>query len=211
MLRVVKHENPEWGEEILVHKNKEYSFPYHIPSHEVFNNDPKMLIRAKCAGLVIATPVITVVRSAYSLALAIFKVLAETYHYLDSGSFSSSAIYEPAFESIRALGYGVLLTRWAVQGMMTPYNARRHYSQLERELNRHADGPHRDKFYLAFCFQRRALMPQESDLDYDQKMQEIAQRLMGDIDFISEMRTSLFTGAWCRLMNTFRSKKAYAA
>ncbi len=169
-IRLEKQANAEWGSLFLQYSEKEYEFPYHIPSGEVFNHDPAFLIRFKCFALVCLTPLISAIRSVYCLALSVFLIISEVYRYLDGQSLSQEAqiaVYENAFDSARALGYGALMTGCGFMGIFTPYEARRDYSAFERNLNRHGDGPHRDKFYLAICFQRLSVIP-EDDLDVNQ-------------------------------------------
>lgn len=203
MLRIQRHVNSEWGEVLFSYKQQEYEFAYHIPTREIFNTDSKKLIRMKCMALTVGTPLIAMMRSVYSLAVSVFRIFAEAYRYLDGGSFSSSAIYEAAFDSLRSVGYGVLLTRWAMQGVFTPYLARQQYGKLERELNRHADAPHHSKFYLAFCFQRRAMMPLDR-LD-DQNVEE---KLARYIDFIDRVEAAFVAWSLPQLINSFKMQKA---
>src|SRR5262249_52339014 len=111
-------------------------------------------------------PLVSVMRSVYWLAISIFMVLSEAFLYLDAQSSSEEAplaIYEKAYDSIRALGYGALMTKCALMGIFSPYQKRFEYGGLERALNRHSDGPHRDKFYLAFCFQRLSVLSEEEE------------------------------------------------
>jgi hypothetical protein len=82
--------------------------------------------------------------------------LAEGFHYLDGRDINKenmTFIKDTITDVPRALSYGSLLTIYAIAGVFFPFWARHHYGQMERELNRHADGPHRNKFYLAICFQ----------------------------------------------------------
>ena len=97
------------GEVIVQYHEIKYHFPYHVPSREIFNLDPEPVIRCKCLALVLMTPLITIVRSVYWLALAVFMGLSAAYHYLDGQDISNEAqqaIIETAKDSARAIGMG---------------------------------------------------------------------------------------------------------
>lgn len=156
--------NPEWGSITVSFEGEEHAFTYHVPSGEVFNDDSAFLIRKKCFGLILGTPLFSLARSIAWFAHGCFMLLSEAFYILDGQPISDEMKAERInkFEDIgRALKYGYWLTGYACAGIVYPYWARQQYGHLERELNRHPDGPHRSKHYLAFCFQRIFMMPQD--------------------------------------------------
>lgn len=190
-IRLENQGNSDWGNVFLQHGEKEHRFPYHIPTGEIFNHDPDSLIRFKCAVLTVMTPLVSVMRSVYWLALSIFLVLTEFYRYLDGQSLSpddQEAIYETAYDSLRALGYGALMTGTALTGIIAPHQARWRYGGYERALNRHEDGPHRDKFYVAICFQRLYTMAEDV-----QDMDEVDEKLTKYLDKIDAIRIAAWS------------------
>lgn len=167
-LRLERHENANWGAVVVPYKSKTYKFPCHIPTREIYNFDPDPLIRFKCTALTVATPVLSVMRSVYWLAKAAFMVIAEAFRYLDEQTTSEEAwdaIAKTAYDSVRALGYSTMMTGYAFCGIFAPYWGRQHYGHLEKALNRHTDGTHRDKFYLAKCFQPLYILPKNLNCD----------------------------------------------
>jgi hypothetical protein len=195
----------DWGNIFLEYHEKEYRFPYHIPSGEVFNYDPTLLIRFKCVGLVAMTPLVSLIRSVYWFAVSIFMVLSEVYRYLDGQSPSEEAqeaIYANAYDSLRALGYGTLMTGSALMGIFAPYQGRLHYGLFERELNHHSDGPHRDKFYMAICFQRLTNLSSE-DEDEDQ----VEDKLTRYLDRIDSIRTAVWACSLQQLTAALSGKR----
>ncbi len=166
--QIKTEESPQWSNFVIKYDECEYDFLHHVPSGEIYNFDPTHLTRLKCVAITGATPVVSIARSIYWFASSIFMIVAEVYEYLDKGNDSHpnfKPIYEKLCDSARALSYGFLMTITALKGIFYPLQARQQYGEYERTLNRHPDGPHRDKFYLAFCFQRLyVLSKEESDL-----------------------------------------------
>jgi hypothetical protein len=198
--------NSAWGTIVLFYKEKRHKFPYHIATREIFNDDPKALIRGKCMALIAITPLITIVRSIYWFAKSIFVALSVAFHYLDGQSLSEEsldAFHEAASDSVRALSYGILLMGCAFAGMFVPNWGRQHYGQLERELNRHSDGPHRDKIYLAICFQRLALMPD----DFYQNGDQVEKKLSHYLSRIDAIRTAIWECSYQQLMDALFQKE----
>lgn len=146
---------PGWGE-ISLPEQKEYKFLFQLDTGEVFNFDPPLLISNKCVALMILTPVLTLARSIYWFAKAIFLSLAAAFNYLDGQDLKpedKKTLVDSFKDSGRAWSYGLRMTAIAASGIFSPLDARLYYGRLEKELNRHIDGPHRDKLYLAICFQ----------------------------------------------------------
>ncbi len=163
MKGVNKNSESTWGEVPFFYNEKRYDFPNHRATGEIYNLDPKLLIRFKCIALTIGTPLISIVRSIASLAQAFFMCLRELYHYLDNQPIECHAIAETAYDSLRALKYGSLMTMCAFFGIFSPYSQRQQYGKYEREYNNHLDGsPHRDRFYLAICFQPLGKMEKDT-------------------------------------------------
>lgn len=161
---LVSFENSDWGYVVVPFNKKEWVLPYCLSTREVFNLDPVALIRFKCVLLTAATPLVTLVRIIYEVAKAAFLALAAIYYYLDNQPSSRSIVaclITGLTESGRTSWYGIRLTGYSFMGIFDPYRGRQRYGKLERELNRHSDGPHSDKFYLAFCFQRIAHVPED--------------------------------------------------
>lgn len=201
--RIENNGNSVWGSLVFLHHKKELRFPHHIPSDEIFNYDPDPLIRFKCVVVTALTPAATIVRSIYGLAKAIFITLEEVYCYLDGQNPSPEFwedIKDTLSDSTRAWYYGTLLTGCASSGVFFPFWARYHYGKLERELNRHSDGPHRDKFYLAPCFQRLCVLKQ-GDL---QNHEQVSRRLARYLDLIDGLRTAFFNCDCHQLMLELR-------
>lgn len=179
-IRLENPGNTEWGKISLQYHGNEYQFPYHISSEQIFNYDPDPLIRVKCIALIGVTPLISIVRSVYWLSLSFFTALSEMYRYLDGQSPSQHAqsmIGERAWDSIRALSYGALMMKSALIGVFAPYQGRLQYGEYERELNRHLDGPHRNKFYLAICFQRLYVIPEDDTDEMESKLTQYLARI----------------------------------
>ncbi len=199
--------NSTWGAVIVEYKENKHHFPYHAPTREIFNLDPAPVIRCKCLALILMTPLITIARSVYWLSLSIFMALSEVYHYLDGQDISNEAqqaIIDTAKDSVRAIWYGALLTGCALLGTLAPYWGRQHYGWLERDLNRHGDGPHRDKFYLAFCFQRLCILPEENPENSDL----LKNKLTKYLTHIDAIREALFSGSFRKLATEFRLMRA---
>lgn len=200
-IRLENQGTSDWGNVILQYDGREYEFPCHIPTGEIFNHDPASLIRLKCAALVVLTPLISVIRSVCWLAMSIFMVLREVFHYLDAQSITPAAqeaIYETSIDSLRALGYGTLMLGTVITGIVAPNQARSHYGRYERALNRHWDGPHRDKFYLALCFQRLYVK------SADKQMDEVDKRLTKYLAKIDAIRAALWSCDLANLMVQLR-------
>lgn len=195
-----------WGMVNLEYHNKDYEFPYYAPSGEVFNHDPSYLIRFKCLCLTAGTPVVCVARSIYWLSNSLFLLLSEAFYYLDGQEISEEdhlAMHQYAYDSLRALGYGILMTGSAIEGMIFPYDARLRYGELERSLNRHTDGPHRDKFYLAICFQRLIVLS-----DDHENIEEVGEKLTKYLARIDALRAALFSFSLQQLMAALHHKPA---
>lgn len=169
-----------WGEICISSEKKKYKFPYHIPSGEIFNFDPPHLIRTKCLALVILTPIVSLIRSIYWLAKAAFLLLAAGFNYLDGQDLTNQSRKNIALnlaDSVLAWTYGIQMTAYAAMGVILPNSGRIHYGYLERRLNRHVDGPHRDKFYLAICFQRLCVYDSTKIQDVNDKLYTYASRV----------------------------------
>lgn len=190
-------ENSNWGEVEVLFQEEKVQFPYHIPTGEVFNHDPELLIRFKCIVLTGLTLLVTVMRSIYWLAQSIFLIITETFRFLDNQdpiSENREAIISLAVDSLRAWKYGALMIGCALKGIFFPYAARQAYGQLERELNKHADGPHRDKFYLAFCFQRLTILKK------DGKNDEVISQLTKYLARVKRIQEALWSCSLQKLM-----------
>lgn len=199
--RLESCQNSEWGKVVILYREKECKFPVYFPTHEIFNDDPSLLVSYKCTALVFATPFISILRSVYLVATSIFKLISNIYNFLDGQSLSKDTwlgIKGNVSESIRALWYGVLLTRCALIGILSPYWGRQRYGYLERELNRHLDGPHHNKFYLAICFQRLAIL---SDNPHDT---QIAEKLSKYLTRLDTIRNAFWTCSFQQLMKEIR-------
>lgn len=191
--------NSSWGEAAILYEENEISFPLHISSGEIYNNDPPSLIRLKNLGLVFITPLITLIRSVYWLAKSIFLALSEVYRYLDdeeSSEEACNAMKEAAYDSVRSWMYGGLMTGCAFAGIFAPYWGRRCYGQLERDLNRHTDGPHRDKLYTAICFQPLCILRSDDPLN-DEDAAHKLNKYLARVDTILE---SFRTYSWTSLL-----------
>ncbi|MBA3722578.1 MAG: hypothetical protein H0W88_09280 [Parachlamydiaceae bacterium] len=187
------HEHSQWGELFIKYNDKEYTFPCYLPSGEIFNLDPSSLVRLKCVVLTVITPIMSIVRSIYWLSKAIFMCLSEVYRYLDNAEPSNGpqeSIIDVASDSIRALFYGVALTGCSLSGILAPFWARLNYGHLEGTLNRHSDGPHRNKFYLAFCFQRVAILPKNFKENSAQVIEKL-DKYIKLIDIIHSVRDAI--------------------
>lgn len=177
---LISYENSDWGVVVFPFNKKEWVLPYCLSSREVFTLDPVWLVRFKCLILTPATPLVTVIRIVYELAKATFSALRAVYYSLDNQPSSQgcfSYLKTGVYESGRTLLYGVSLTAFAAMGIFDPYRGRQKYGWLERELNRQPDGPHRGKFYLAFCFQRIAILPVDFPNNSDFAINKIKKRI----------------------------------
>ncbi len=198
--RLERYGNTNWASVVLNHQQQDHYFPCYIPTGEIFNHDPHLLIRGKCFAIVIATPLVTLIRSVYCVAKTAFIVLSEFYGYLDAGDLSQDFwldFSETATDSVRVWGYGTLLTGYAMSGMLFPYWARQRYGNLERKLNRHPDKAHYDKFYLAPCFQRIYLLPK----NYPQNSDLVEKKLERYLNRMDDIR-SLLLSCNCRQILT---------
>jgi hypothetical protein len=195
-----------WSNISVEYQKKEYQFPCYTPTGEVFNHDPSMLIRIKCLALTCLTPLVSVARSIYWFANAIFMVLKEIFYYLDGQDQTDDtriAMGDYAYESLRVLGYGTLMTGSALMGVVAPYQSRLHYGWLERELNYHSDGPHRDKFYLAICFQRLYVLSED-----EEETGETAEKLTKYLARVDAIRAAFWSCSLDQLMVELRLKPA---
>lgn len=191
--------NATWGEAVIRFHEAEASFPFHISTGEIFNNDPEALIRMKHLGLALITPLMTVIRSIYWLAASIFFALSEVYRYLDDGEISSNGctkMTEAADDSLRAWKYGSLMTGCALAGLFAPFWARRRYALFERTLNRHSDGPHRDKFYTAICFQPLCKLRATDQLNDE----DAAKKLNKYLDGVDRIQEAFWSFSWIELV-----------
>lgn len=191
--------NASWGEAVICFNEAEASFPFYIPTGEIFNNDPESLVRMKHLGLVLITPLMTVIRSIYWLAASIFLALSEVYRYLDDGEISPDAcikMKEAAEDSLRAWKYGSLMTGCALAGLFAPFWARRRYALFERTLNRHSDGPHRDKFYTAICFQPLCMLRTTDQLNDE----DAAKKLNKYLDRVVRIQEVFWSFSWTELV-----------
>lgn len=188
--RVEANGNQDWGYVFLEYQEKEYQFPYYIATGEVFNDDLKSLIRFKCCVLTGVTPFVSIMRSIYWLAKAIFLALSEVYHYLDGQDPSEeaqAAMVNYAYDSVRALGYGALMTGSALMGIVNPYQGRLYYRWLERKLNHHTDGPHRDRFYFAICCQRLSILSKEEN-----NLAQVEKKLESHVKWMKEIQAEVW-------------------
>lgn len=204
-VRLENQGNSDWGKVVLDYHDKKHRFPFHIPSREIFNDDFDLLIRVKCVGLIGLTPLFSLLRSVYWLTLSIFMVFSEIYRFLDVQTSSRNAlkeIGETAFESLRALGYGVLMTGNALKGVFLPYQGRRDYGLCERELHYHPDGPHSNKFYLAFCFQRLCVLSKD-----DKNIDKVEEKLTRYVSWIDAIRADLCSCDFKQFMVDLRSMR----
>lgn len=169
VLNIESTQGSDWGK-VCYQKSEEAKkkvFPYHIPSGEIYNTDDSSIIRFKCVLLTIATPIVSVIRAVYWLAKAAFLTLDAAFRFLDGQDGNMERIYkilESAADSVRALVYGALMIGCAVGGIAAPMMFRRYYGALERTLNRQPNGPHKDKWYMAFCFQRLYVLKDPSKI-----------------------------------------------
>lgn len=186
MSSVCLKSNPQfpWGT-VEVHYNQGiYCFPYFKKSGEVFNNDSKLCVRFKCLVLTALTPLVSLARSIHALSKCVFILLSEVYYYLEGNRFSPWNKMNDAFhDSVRALYFGTQMTGYAVAGLFDPYWARQHYGAEERKLNKHFDRAHRDKFYLARCFQFLSVLPKNST----ECPKEIANKLIKRCAYIDNL------------------------
>lgn len=148
------------------------AFPYHRISGKVFNSDPKFLIRAKCLGLVVLTPLISVIRSVYWAVKAFFMCFNTSSH----SDKNSDRLQTVAYDAIRALGYGLYMTQVACSGILYPHEARLRYGAFERTLNRQ-ESPHRNKFYLAICFQPIYTINEDNKKDVEKRLLDYSQKI----------------------------------
>lgn len=137
------------------HKGALSTFP--VYKGNIYNRDSKKLIRTKCAVLIAATPVVTAARVVYHLSMTIFHTLFLKPILVLQGRLTWDQAKTDARQSLtdifRSLIYGILMTGQVIKGLATPYASRDAYGAMERTLNRQEDGPHRSKWYTAFCFQ----------------------------------------------------------
>lgn len=189
-------ENNPWGTFVLSLKGEKYHFPCYLPTREVFNFDPDLLIRLKCAALVVLTPLVSLLRSIYWFAKSIFLAFAEIFHYLDGQDLDWSSAKESAEDSVRAITYGSTMCINALEGIVFPYDGRMKYGHTERELNRHTDGPHRDKLYLAFCFQRIAMMPEK----YLEQIDQVEAQLKRYMNRVFELSDAIYTCSFGKII-----------
>lgn len=190
--------NTVWGEVVVSCNDKECHFPYNLATGEVFNDDMSYLIRAKCTALVFVTPMMTVIRTVYWIAKAVFMTFKEGYRYLeceDSPENAFKKISEVASDSVRAIGYGLLMTGCAAGGIVAPFAFREHYGHFERTLNRHSDGPHKDKFYLAICFQSLIVINSESS-----NLEAVANKLVRYESRTQAIRDAFWSFSYQKLM-----------
>lgn len=211
----------DWGQVQYTHDKEKYLFPLHRPTGHVFNNDPSILIRFKCLELIFATPVAAIFRSFGSAAEALGSGVGEMARYIVSKyvmnneniSFRSQKTVLAAQEAARSLFYGALMTTIAFLGVFAPHTMRRYYGHYERVLNRHPEGPRADRCYLAFCFQRIAVLPASKDGNQIEQMKTLENRLGKFLGYISSGTQPADAKDCCdhnfeRMLNLFSSAEA---
>jgi hypothetical protein len=196
-IQVLPNVDSFWGEISVTFKNEVSQFPYDTRSGKIFNVDPINLIRLKSIALTFSTPFVSLIRCVYTLATYFFSIVSQIYSYLDqqhayqNTTLSiSDMVYDGCSESLRILRFGMLMTKWAFLGILDPYEGRLNYGLLEQELNRHTDGPHRNKFYHAICFQPKAILPKECK---DEDLQKIESKLIRYLTLVDNLRSALFS------------------
>lgn len=178
-----------WGEAILPIDQDCYHFQINFIEKIIFNFDSSRIIRAKCFCLIALTPLVTTARIIYWTAKAIFFSSRQFFKYLDGQPPSKhiNCTKIEAQEDInRSFVCGIKMTFWAFKGIFSPFEARLNYGKLESELNRHVDGPHRDKFYTAICFQPIARMTENQEIDKtaEEKLLKYATRIQRLFDLL---------------------------
>jgi hypothetical protein len=152
------NENSKWAQVDLVDANNNHHlFPWNQKSGEIFNADPKWLIRIKAICLAVLTPIVTTIRILYHTVMAILHTLIiQPFLLLDGRITCSQAakqIRESFSDIFRSAFYGLILEGCTLYTIVCP-RAKGLYGYFERALNRHLEsGPHSDKFYMAPCFQ----------------------------------------------------------
>ena len=152
-------EKSSWGKITVAFTDGEIlrTFIIHRESGEIFNDDPKCLIRFKGFGLIMGTSLMTAARVLNNLAQAILNIaiiipisiLEGRIGLVDAGKKILLQIYN----IFKPIIFALVLTLAAFYTIISPYNGRQLYGRLERKLHGHERGIHGNKFYLAICFQ----------------------------------------------------------
>lgn len=184
--------NSSWKTAQLDYKqsgNKTASFPYCPKTGEIYNQDPEFLIRIKgFLLLAVGTPVVTAIRTVYHTVMtALHLVLIQPYQLLD-GRVSLSEAFDTLKDSfldiLRPAFYGIGLLFAALYTILSPLDGRQAYGSLERILNRQEDDPHPDtKFYMAPCFQRLGIYPEEDHPDKKATLEKTIYLLQRHVEF----------------------------
>jgi hypothetical protein len=165
-----RKEHTAQGAEYIAKVQLKKCFPYHEPSGEIYNEDPKWLLRIKGFMLLtVGTPIITAVRMVYQAVILILHLtLIQPFKLLDgrvSMIEAKKEVTEHLVDISRAALYGIALCAAAFLTVFAPFTGRRYYGKLERMLNRHEEtGPRFNKFYMAICFQRLAIYKSGSEI-----------------------------------------------
>jgi hypothetical protein len=179
-------------------ENYTYDFVHNTKTNEVYNYDSRGLIRWKCAGLTVVTPLVTVIRMVCRIATVIFTTLSIGFHYIDEGKVDKNELIALRIncEDIPLMVvYGVQLTGYAAYGIFFPFETREYYGRLERKLNRQQDGPKRTKFYAAFCFQ-----PIWKTYDSNTSDAGLIEKLNDYIDRIERIKNAFWSFDYKQLM-----------
>lgn len=184
-------EQAGWDIYVLNYQGIDVQFPRKSLTGEIYNFDPGLVIRAKCCVLTLITPLMSGIRAVYWIGLSFSMLIKKCFHALDGKDFGSGhfPIKNTMKDVPRAIYYGIILTFYAACGVLFPYWGREHYGRNERLLNRHPDGPHRDKFYLAICFQPLAVI-NEVEIGSEERARN---KLLRYIELVNNIRAALLS------------------
>lgn len=148
-------------EVVFADKSTGGRFPIHIETGEIYNEDPKWLIRMKGLHLIVGSPIVAMVRLIYSIAATALNLvilipikILEGKISLKTAALQIARLIENIF---RLIVYELILELAAVCTVFLPYTGRQLYGRMERLINNDKAGMNSSKFYLAPCFQRLGL------------------------------------------------------
>ena len=145
-----------WGTAVFQWRGKTFHLAWDSQTGQIYNGDSKLMVRAKCLGLVPKTLADAACRTIYHLALTTLNVLTLPLARVEGKKkflHQTRKIKRCAFDIFRAPLYGILGTSVALYGIFKPFEGRRLYGQIERRLNRQNAGvSFSKKYYSARCF-----------------------------------------------------------
>jgi hypothetical protein len=150
-LKYTRNTRSRWGVAEFNFRNKIYHFPYDQKTGLIYNNNSKGLVRFKFILLTFRNVIDTTCRTVYHIGKTVFCLLA--LFFCKRSREDIGELIRSFLDIFRAPFYGFLQQWISIYGIVSPYEGRRIYGEMERALNRHSERiDFREKYYVAPCF-----------------------------------------------------------